>query len=91
MHNIRALPSSYLIGKISCSFTDQIQLISIVLSNSIVWRCFPWYGKYSRNTLEIKLPYCGRDPVFPVFFPNAALIDELFSLRVKRDALFSGK
>ena len=55
LHNIRALPSNYLIRKISCSFTDhcsftdQIQLISIVLSNSIVWKCFPWYG----NILEM--------------------------------------
>ena len=35
--------------------------ISIVLSNSIKWTCFPWCG----NILEIKLPYCGRGPDFP--------------------------
>ena len=35
--------------------------ISIVLSNSIVWKCCPCYG----NILEIELPYFG--PVFPVF------------------------
>ena len=36
--------------------------ISIVLSSSVVWTYFPWYG----NILEIKLPYCGRGSVFPV-------------------------
>ena len=39
--------------------------VSIVVSNSIVWKLFPWYG----NILEIKLPYCGRGPVFPVHSP----------------------
>ena len=37
--------------------------ISIALSNSIVWKCFPRDG----NILEIKLPYCGRGPVFAEF------------------------
>ena len=40
--------------------------ISIALSNSIVWKCFPWDG----NILEIKLPYCGRGPVFQCFAFN---------------------
>ena len=37
--------------------------ISIVFSISIVWKCFPWYG----NILEMKLQYCERGPVFPVY------------------------
>ena len=34
--------------------------MSIVLFNSILQNCCPWYG----NVLEKKLPYCGRRPVF---------------------------
>ena len=35
---------------------------NLVLFNSIVWKCCPWYG----NILEIKLRYCGRGSVFSV-------------------------
>ena len=41
--------------------------IFIVLSHSIAWKCFPWYG----NILEIKLPYCGRGPDFPAGKENS--------------------
>ena len=51
--------------------------ISKVLYNSIVWKCFPWYGNIL-ETLEIlwKLPYCGIGPVFPV---NTGLTLQVYS------------
>ena len=38
--------------------------MSIVLFNSILQNCCPWYG----NVLEKKLPYCGRRPSFFIDF-----------------------
>ena len=49
--------------------------VSIVLSNSTVWKCFPWYG----NILEMKLPYCGRGPVFTGITLSAEVIVEMLS------------